>query len=55
MIKLIIEAARDQRRNPRLSWPLIAVSVLWRTGSSAMFKLVTWIDLLRQRANPRIA
>ena len=49
-IKLIMEAARAQRRNLRLSWPLIAVSVLWRTGSSAMFKLVTWIDLLERKA-----
>jgi putative colanic acid biosynthesis glycosyltransferase len=51
-IKLIMEAARAQRKNLHLSYVRIAQSALWRATSSLAAKTLTLVDLLKRTIAP---
>jgi putative colanic acid biosynthesis glycosyltransferase len=52
-VALILEAVRAQRRNLRLGYPQIAVSVLRRCASEVAAKTLTWVDSLKGRVSHR--
>lgn len=49
-IRLLVEAARAQRRNLHIGYLKIALSVLRRICASIVFKTITWIDAVRSAA-----